>query len=37
MDVVPRRGMLVAFPATMLHEVTVVRRGVRDAVVDWYY
>ena len=36
-DVVPRRGTLVAFPATMLHEVTVVQRGVRDAVVDWYY
>ena len=36
-DVLPRRGMLVAFPATMLHEVTVVQRGVRDAVVDWYY
>ena len=36
-EVVPRRGMLVAFPATMLHEVTVVQRGVRDAVVDWYY
>lgn len=36
-DVVPRRGMLVAFPATMLHEVTVVRHGVRDAIVDWYY
>ena len=36
-DVVPRRGTLVAFPATMLHEVTVVQRGVRDAIVDWYY
>ena len=36
-DVHPRRGMLAAFPATMLHEVTVVHRGVRDAIVDWYY
>jgi predicted 2-oxoglutarate/Fe(II)-dependent dioxygenase YbiX len=36
-EVVPRRGMLVAFPAVMLHEVTVVRRGLRDAIVDWYY
>jgi predicted 2-oxoglutarate/Fe(II)-dependent dioxygenase YbiX len=36
-DVVPRRGMMAAFPATMLHEVTVVQRGVRDAIVDWYY
>ena len=37
LDVQPRRGMLAAFPATMLHEVTVVRRGIRDAIVDWYY
>jgi predicted 2-oxoglutarate/Fe(II)-dependent dioxygenase YbiX len=29
--------MMAAFPATMLHEVTVVQRGVRDAIVDWYY
>lgn len=36
-EVVPRRGMLVAFPATLLHEVTVVERGVRDAIVDWFY
>jgi len=36
-EVVPRRGMMVAFPATLLHEVTVVQRGVRDAIVDWYY
>jgi predicted 2-oxoglutarate/Fe(II)-dependent dioxygenase YbiX len=36
-EVVPRRGMLVAFPATLLHEVTTVQRGVRDAIVDWYY
>jgi predicted 2-oxoglutarate/Fe(II)-dependent dioxygenase YbiX len=36
-DVVPRRGTLVAFPATMLHEVTVVSRGIRDAIIDWYY
>lgn len=37
LNVVPRRGTLVAFPATTLHEVTVVVRGVRDAIVDWYY
>ena len=36
-DIVPRRGLLVAFGSTMPHEVTVVARGVRDAVVDWYY
>ena len=35
-DVVPRRGTLVAFPSTVLHEVTVVQRGIRDAIVDWY-
>lgn len=36
-DVVPRRGLLVAFPATTPHEVMTVEAGVRDAVVDWYY
>jgi|KBSMisStaDraftv2_1062788.scaffolds.fasta_scaffold227599_1 predicted 2-oxoglutarate/Fe(II)-dependent dioxygenase YbiX len=36
-EIVPRRGLLVAFSATMPHEVTVVTGGVRDAVVDWYY
>jgi predicted 2-oxoglutarate/Fe(II)-dependent dioxygenase YbiX len=36
-EVLPSRGALVAFPGTTLHEVTVVRRGVRDAIVDWYY
>jgi predicted 2-oxoglutarate/Fe(II)-dependent dioxygenase YbiX len=35
-DVVPRCGMLVAFRATTLHEVTAVEGGVRDAVVDWF-
>jgi predicted 2-oxoglutarate/Fe(II)-dependent dioxygenase YbiX len=36
-DVHPRAGTLVAFPAVTLHEVTDVRDGVRDAVVDWFY
>ena len=36
-DVTPRQGMLVAFPADLLHEVTVVQGGTRDAVVDWFY
>jgi predicted 2-oxoglutarate/Fe(II)-dependent dioxygenase YbiX len=36
-DIVPRAGTLVAFPATMLHEVTTVSNGVRDAAVDWFY
>lgn len=35
-DIVPRQGMLVAFPATIAHEVTEVRQGRRDAVVDWF-
>jgi SM-20-related protein len=35
-DVVPRRGMLVAFPADTVHEVLPVVDGVRDAVVDWF-
>lgn len=35
-DVVPERGLFAAFPAATLHEVTPVRGGVRDTVVDWY-
>ena len=35
-DVTPQAGLLVAFPADLLHEVTLVR-GTRDAVVDWFY
>lgn len=33
----PSAGTLVAFRADMLHEVTVVEAGTRDAIVDWYY
>ena len=36
-DVRPQAGLLVAFPADALHEVTPVRGGTRDAVVDWFY
>ena len=36
-DVPPREGLLVAFRADLLHEVTGVRGGTRDAIVDWYY
>src|SRR5688500_370560 len=36
-DVAPQAGLLVAFPATVLHEVTEVRDGTRDTVVDWFY
>ncbi len=36
-DVVPRAGTVVAFPAERLHEVTPVLSGTRDAVVDWFY
>jgi predicted 2-oxoglutarate/Fe(II)-dependent dioxygenase YbiX len=36
-DIEPVAGLLVAFPATMLHEVTRVGDAVRDAVVDWFY
>ncbi len=35
-DVVPRRGMLVAFPADTAHEVLPVIDGHRDTVVDWF-
>ena len=37
LDVLPEAGLLVAFPADVLHEVTEVRRGSRDAIVDWFY
>ncbi len=36
-DIVPRAGTLVAFPASLFHEVTTVENGVRDAAVDWFY
>ena len=36
-DILPAEGLLVAFPATTLHEVTRVGGAVRDAVVDWFY
>ena len=36
-DVTPEAGTLVAFPADVLHEVTEVRGGTRDTVVDWFY
>jgi predicted 2-oxoglutarate/Fe(II)-dependent dioxygenase YbiX len=36
-DIVPKAGMLVAFPSCTAHEVTPVVDGCRDAVVDWFY
>jgi len=36
-DIVPMEGLLVAFPATTLHEVTRVDGAIRDAVIDWFY
>ncbi len=35
-DVQPRAGLIVAFPADMPHEALTVTGGVRDVVVDWY-
>jgi predicted 2-oxoglutarate/Fe(II)-dependent dioxygenase YbiX len=35
-EILPRRGVLVAFPADTLHEVTPVTGGCRDAIVDWF-
>ena len=35
-EIVPRRGMLVAFPANTMHEVSGVVGGHRDTVVDWF-
>ena len=37
LEIPPREGTLVAFAADALHEVTRVRNGTRDAIVDWYY
>jgi predicted 2-oxoglutarate/Fe(II)-dependent dioxygenase YbiX len=37
LDVEPQQGLLVAFVADLLHEVTEVRDGTRDAIVDWFY
>ena len=36
-DVAPEAGLLVAFPSDVLHEVTPVCGGTRDAIVDWFY
>jgi predicted 2-oxoglutarate/Fe(II)-dependent dioxygenase YbiX len=36
-EIPPAAGLLVAFPADRLHEVTAVRGGTRHAIVDWYY
>jgi predicted 2-oxoglutarate/Fe(II)-dependent dioxygenase YbiX len=36
-EIVPCAGTLVAFLARQWHEVTMVRGGTRDVVVDWYY
>jgi predicted 2-oxoglutarate/Fe(II)-dependent dioxygenase YbiX len=34
--IVPGQGMLVAFDASMPHEVLPVHQGTRDVIVDWY-
>ena len=34
--IVPRRGLLVAFPSSAPHEVLPVRAGIRDVIVDWF-
>jgi SM-20-related protein len=35
-DIVPRRGLLVAFAADTVHEVLPVTDGHRDTIVDWF-
>ena len=37
LDVNPERGLLLAFRADVLHQVTRVSDGTRDTIVDWYY
>ena len=36
-EIPPTSGTLVAFPASMSHEVTRVTSGRRDTIVDWFY
>jgi predicted 2-oxoglutarate/Fe(II)-dependent dioxygenase YbiX len=36
-EIVAKRGMLVAFPASMRHQVTRVTSGRRDTIVDWFH
>ena len=36
-DIHAREGTLAAFLADALHEVTEVRAGARDVIVDWFY
>ena len=36
-EIIPKGGTLVAFPAGMRHEVTRVTAGRRDTIVDWFY
>ena len=36
-DIAAQAGTLVAFPASMRHEVTRVTSGRRDTIVDWFY
>lgn len=35
-DVEPQGGTLIAFPSTLLHEVTRIESGVRCSVVGWF-
>ena len=35
-NITPETGMLAAFAADLVHEVTMVDGGVRDTVVDWF-
>lgn len=37
LEIRPEAGLIVAFPADAIHEVTEVRDGTRDIVVDWFY
>lgn len=37
LDLDPRQGLLVAFPAAVLHQVLPVAGGIRDTIVDWFY
>lgn len=36
-EISPETGLLVAFPADLLHEVRPVLSGTRDTAIDWFY
>lgn len=36
LDVVPEEGLLIAFPSSLLHEVSRIKSGLRFTLVSWF-